>query len=358
MSKLFSPVTLKTITFRNRIVMSPMCMYSSVDGFATDWHLVHYGSRAMGGAGTIMLEATAVRADGRIGVGDLGIYKDEHIEGLRRVASFIKEAGSVPAIQLAHAGRKGSMWVSGGDDRVLTPEDEDGWQVIAPSAIPFSPEMQTPKEMDLHEIEAIQQAFVDATKRAFKAGFEMIEIHSAHGYLLNSFLSPLTNKRKDEYGGSRENRSRMLFETIEKVKRVWPENLPIAVRISATDWTEGGWTTDDSVWLSGKLVKAGIDIVDVSTGGTVPAATIPVGAGYQLPMASAIKRAVGDTIAVGTVGLITSAQQAETILANGDADFIFIAREFLRDPYFPLSAAKELHSESPVPKAYELAFNR
>lgn len=332
-----------------------MCMYSSKDGFSTDWHLVHYGSRAVGGTGTIMLEATAVRADGRISVNDLGIYKDEHIEGLRRIASFIKQKGAVPAIQLAHSGRKGSTWASGGESHILMP-DEGGWQVIAPSPIPFSSTMQTPKEMDLAEIKAVQQAFVDAANRALQAGFQLIEIHGAHGYLINEFLSPVTNKRTDDYGGSRENRSRMLFETIEKIKEVWPGDLPIGVRISATDWLEGGWTVEDSVWLSKRLAEAGVDIIDVSSGGTAPGATIPVGAGYQVPLAATIKRAVHDTISIGTVGLITSPQQAETILVNGDADFIFMGRELLRDPYFPLSAAKELRAEGPIPKQYERAF--
>lgn len=356
MPLLFSPISIKSITFRNRLIMSPMCMYSSKDGFSTDWHLVHYGSRAVGGAGTVMLEATAVRADGRISVNDLGIYKDEHVEGLQRIASFIKEQGAVPAIQLAHAGRKGSTWASGGDSRVLMPNDEGGWQVIAPSPIPFSSTHQTPKEMDLAEIEAVQQAFVDAANRALRAGFELIELHGAHGYLLNEFLSPVTNKRTDEYGGSRENRSRMLFETLEKIKQVWPQDLPICVRISATDWLEGGWTIEDSVWLSNRLAEAGVDIVDVSSGGTAPGASIPVGAGYQVPLAATIKKAVRDTLLVGTVGLITSPQQAETILVNGDADFIIMGRELLRDPYFPLSTAKELRSEGPVPKQYERAF--
>lgn len=338
--------------------MSPMCMYSAVDGFSNDWHLVHYGTRAMGGAGSVMIEASAVRADGRIGVGDLGIYKDDHIEGLKRITDFLKEHGSVPAIQLAHAGRKGSQWVAGGESYPLKADHKDGWQVIAPSEIPFTDDMQTPREMTLEDIKAIQQAFHDGARRALKAGFELIEIHSAHGYLLNEFLSPLSNHRKDAYGGSRENRSRMLFETIEKVKTVWPENLPIAVRISATDWVEGGWTKEDSIWLSRKLVEQGIDIVDVSTGGTVAKASIPVGAGYQLPLASSIKSELGESIAVGTVGLITSAQQAETIVVNGDADLIFMGREFLRNPYFPLEASKELRAAAPVPKPYELAFGR
>lgn len=356
MSILFSPVTIKSVTFKNRVIMSPMCMYSAVDGFATDWHLVHYGSRAMGGTGTIMIEAAAVRADGRIAVGDLGIYKDEHIEGLQRITKFIKEQGSVPAIQIAHAGRKASNWVSGAESKTLFPEDKDGWEIIAPSAIAFSPESQTPKEMNLEEIQDIQNAFADAAERALKAGFELLEIHSAHGYLLNEFLSPLTNKRSDNYGGSFENRIRMLFEIIEKVKKVWPSDLPIAVRISATDWVEGGWTLEDSIKLSRKLSETGVDIVDVSTGGSIPNAKIPVGAGYQLPFASAIKKDENNSVFVGTVGLIDSSKQAETILANGDADFILVGRELLRNPYFSLNAARELRAQNIEPKPYEIAF--
>ncbi|REA64447.1 oxidoreductase [Dyadobacter luteus] len=356
MSKLFSPLTIKSISFRNRVVTSPMCMYSATDGFATDWHLVHYGSRAMGGAGAVTLEATAIRADGRIGVGDLGIWKDEHIAPLAKIASFIKSSGSVAAIQLAHSGRKGSTWALGSESRALMPEDEDGWQTVAPSAIPFSPIMQTPREMSQQDIDEIIQSFADAAQRALKAGFELIEIHAAHGYLINEFLSPIPNQRTDQYGGSRENRARLLFEIIERVKEVWPQELPIAVRISATDWMEQGWTVDDSVWLSKLLSQAGIDIIDISSGGTVPGARIVSGPGYQLPFASAIKREVRDTLYVGTVGMITNAEQAETILANSDADLVFVGREFLRNPYFPLEAARKLGSEIPVPKQYQLAF--
>jgi 2,4-dienoyl-CoA reductase-like NADH-dependent reductase (Old Yellow Enzyme family) len=331
-------------------------MYMAENGFASDWHLIHYASRAMGGAGSVMLEATAVREDGRIGVGDLGIWKDEHIEMLTKIASFIKSTGSVPAIQLAHAGRKGSTWALGRESQPLMPDEENGWEVIAPSAIAFSHEMQTPREMTLEDIEELQQAFVNAALRALKAGFELIEIHSAHGYLINEFLSPIPNKRADHYGGSIENRAKFLFEIIDKVRTVWPSELPIAVRISATDWMEEGWSIEDSVWLSKKLSEKGIDIVDVSSGGTVPNAKITVGSGYQLPFASTIKRELKDQLLVGTVGMITSAHQAETILTNGDADLIFIGRELLRNPYFPLEAAKQLRSEIPVPKPYELAF--
>jgi len=331
-------------------------MYSATDGFATDWHLVHYGSRAMGGAGAVMLEATAVRADGRIGVGDLGIWKDEHIAPLAKIASFIKSSGSVAAIQLAHAGRKGSTWAMGAESRALMPEDKDGWQTIAPSAIPFSPIMQTPREMSRQDIDEIIDSFADAAQRALQAGFELIEIHAAHGYLINEFLSPIPNQRTDQYGGSRENRTRFLFEIIEQVKKVWPQDLPIAVRISATDWMEHGWNSDDSVWLSKKLSQAGVDIIDVSSGGTVPGAKTVSAPGYQLPFASSIKREVKDTLYVGTVGMITNPEQAETILANSDADLVFVGREFLRNPYFPLEAARKLRSEISVPKQYELAF--
>ncbi|WP_166333070.1 NADH:flavin oxidoreductase/NADH oxidase [Sphingobacterium chungjuense] len=356
MSKLFSPLTVKSVTLKNRIITSPMCMYMAQDGIASDWHLIHYGSRAMGGAGMVMLEATAVRADGRIGVGDLGIWKDEHIEMLTKLASSIKLAGSVPALQLAHAGRKGSMWVSGGESHPLFPSDENGWEIIAPSPIAFSSDMQTPREMTIQDIENVQQAFVDAARRAVIAGFELIEIHSAHGYLINEFLSPIPNKRTDHYGGSRENRARFLFEIIDKVKRVWPSTLPIAVRISAIDWVQEGWNMEDTLWLSKKLSEKGIDIIDVSSGGTVSDAKIKVGSGYQLPFASTIKRELKDQLLVGTVGMITSAHQAETILVNADADLIFIGRELLRNPYFPLEAAKQLRSEIPVPKPYEVAF--
>lgn len=356
MSKLFSPLTVKSITLKNRIVTSPMCMYSAVDGFATDWHLVHYGTRAMGGAGTVMLEASAVRADGRISVGDLGIYKDEHVDGLSRIAKFIKDNGSVPAIQLAHAGRKGSTWVSGDQSNVLHTKEEGGWTLLAPSAIAFSSDMPVPRDMTLADIQQLQADFRAAAKRALKAGFEWIEIHSAHGYLINEFLSPLSNKRTDSYGGSRENRARFLFEILAAVQEEWPADLPISVRISATDWTEEGWTIEDSEWLTAKLAAAGADIIDVSSGGVVGGVHIPIGPGYQLPLASALKKSLGESILVGTVGLITHAQQAETILVNGDADLVFLARELLRNPYFPLAAASELREKPQPPVQYTRAF--
>ena len=334
-----------------------MCMYSSEDGFVTDWHLVHYATRAMGGVGTVILEASAVRADGRISTGDLGIYKDEHIEGLSRITAQIKQNGAIAAIQLAHAGRKASNWTFGSESRVLLTEEEGGWEVIAPSAIPFSADSPMPRAMTQSDIDAIQQSFADAAERALKAGFEMIEIHAAHGYLLNEFLSPLANHRTDHYGGSRENRSRMLMETIAKVQTVWPADLPIAVRISATDWAENGWTIADSEWLSQQLSEAGVAIVDVSSGGVVGDVRIPIGPGYQVPLASAIKKSVKEALQVATVGMISSAEQAETILVNGDADLIVVARELLRNPYFPLQAAKTLRADIPAPKQYERAFS-
>ena len=335
--------------------MSPMCMYSCEDGFATDWHFVHYGTRAMGGAGTVILEASAVRADGRISVGDLGIYKDAHIENLQKITTFLKENGSIPGIQLAHAGRKGSTWASGGDSKVLN-ENEGGWEMIAPSAIAFSEKTAVPREMTIEDIEAIKKSFADAAARALKAGFQLIELHAAHGYLINEFLSPLANKRSDEYGGSRENRSKFLFEIIEKVKEVWPSDLPMSVRISATDWAENGWMSEDSVWLAKQLSERGIDIIDVSSGAVVAGAKIPVGPGYQVPLAKDVKNALQDQINVATVGMITTAAQAETILVNDSADFIVMGRELLRNPYFPLQAAKELHEEVNCPKQYERAF--
>ncbi len=335
--------------------MSPMCMYSCEDGFATDWHFVHYGTRAMGGAGMVIFEASAVRADGRISTGDLGIYKDEHIEMLGRITKFVKDNGSVVGIQLAHAGRKASTWAFGAESKILS-ENQGGWEMIAPSAIAFSDKTAVPREMTLTDIEAIKQSFADAASRALKAGFELIELHAAHGYLINEFLSPLTNKRVDQYGGSRENRSRFLMEVIEKVKEVWPDTLPMSVRISATDWAEGGWKSDDSVWLSEKLAEAGIDIVDVSSGAVVPDVKIPIGPGYQVPLAAAIKSEVKDKINVATVGMITTAAQAETILVNGNADFIVLGRELLRNPYFPLKGAKELREKVDCPTQYDRAF--
>jgi 2,4-dienoyl-CoA reductase-like NADH-dependent reductase (Old Yellow Enzyme family) len=349
---LFAPLTIREITFRNRIAVSPMCQYSCEDGSASDWHLVHLGSRAVGGAGLVIAEASAVLPEGRISPSDLGIWKDAHIEPLARAARFIKQQGAVAGIQLAHAGRKASTaapWLGGAP---VTPE-QGGWTPIyAPSAIPFSDGYQTPAEMTKAQIAGVVQAFANAAKRALDAGFELVELHGAHGYLANSFLSPLTNRRTDEYGGGFENRTRFLSETIEAVRKVWPDRLPLFLRISASDWAEGGWTLEDSVELA-KLVKPlGVDLVDCSSGGVVPYAKIPVGAGYQVPFAQAVRQCGMRT---GAVGMLTSPMQADQIIRNGQADIVLLAREMLRDPYWPLHAARAVHQDIPWPKQYERA---
>jgi 2,4-dienoyl-CoA reductase-like NADH-dependent reductase (Old Yellow Enzyme family) len=339
MSLLFSPLTIKSITLRNRIVVSPMCQYSSNDGFASDWHLVHLGSRAIGGAALIIQEATAVSATGRITYGDMGIWKDEHIEKLSSIVSFIHAHGAVAGIQLAHAGRKASCelpWKGG----LQIHSGEGHWQTVAPSAIPFYEDDMIPHALSKEEINAVVNDFKEAAVRVVKAGYKVIEIHAAHGYLINEFLSPLSNGRKDEYGGNFENRIRFLLEVIAAVQTVWPADLPLFVRISASDWVEGGWTIADSVQLSLILKKKGIDLVDASSGGLVSTAKIPAGPGYQVQFAEAIKKETG--ILTGAVGIITNAKQAEEILQRQQADCIVMARELLRDPYFALHAAKEL----------------
>ncbi len=356
MSVLFSPLSIRSIQLKNRIVVSPMCQYSSDDGFSTDWHLVHLGSRAVGGAGLIITEATAVSAEGRISPNDLGIWKDEHIVGLKRITRFIQENGSVAGIQLAHAGRKASHnrpWEGGS---AISPTEENGWQTVAPSAIPFVDGEPEPLALTKEGLEKVQVDFVSATKRSLAAGFQVIELHAAHGYLLHQFLSPLSNQRTDEYGGSFENRIRLLLDVIERVQTVWPQDLPLFVRLSATDWTEGGWTIDDSVRLAGILKTKGVDVIDCSTGGNVARAKIPVGPGYQVEFAERIKQETGITTAA--VGLITTAEQADAILTNGQADLILLAREFLRDAYFPLHAAHALSDEVQWPVQYERAKSR
>jgi len=352
MSMLFSPLTLKSITLKNRLVVSPMCQYSCEDGFANDWHLVHLGSRAVGGAALIIQEATAVTAEGRISYGDLGIWKDAHIEPLQRITHFIEANGAVPGIQLAHAGRKASAdlpW-NGGEQ---IKEGDGHWQTMAPSAIPFHETDIPPREMSIAEIDEMIQAFKDAAARALQAGYKVLEIHAAHGYLINEFLSPLTNLRTDEYGGHFENRCRFLLEIIDAVHTVWPANLPIFVRISASDWAAGGWTIEDSVKLAAVLQRKSIDLIDCSSGGTVSYAKIAAGPGYQVPFAAAIKKQTG--MPTGAVGIITNAQQAEEILQQQQADLIIIARELLRDPYFPLHAAKQLGDDIEWPKQYARA---
>lgn len=332
-----------------------MCQYSSDDGFANDWHLVHLGSRAVGGAGLILTEAAAVEARGRISPQDLGIWKDAHVDVLRRIATFIHAQGSVAGMQLAHAGRKASTarpWDGGGAVDV----GHGGWRpILAPSPIPFSTAHPTPVGMSPVQIREVTTAFSQAAARALDAGFQVIEIHAAHGYLLHEFLSPLSNQRTDTYGGSLENRMRLLREVVADVRTVWPERLPLFVRISATDWVEGaGWDLDQSVELSRQLKADGVDVIDCSSGGTVPHATVPAGPGYQTPFADRIRRDTG--ILTAAVGLITSAEQAETILRTGQADLIVMAREFLRDPYWVLHAASKLHGKPTPPSQYLRAF--
>ena len=352
MPHLFSPLKIKNIEFKNRIVVSPMCEYSSQDGFANDWHLVHLGSRAVGGAGLIITEATAVSPEGRISHGDLGIYKDEHIEKLKNITDFIHAHGAIAGTQLAHAGRKASHEVPWKGNAQILPDQPNGWQAVAPSAIPFTESEHAPVELDKAGIEKVKADFKAAAARALKAGFKVIELHGAHGYLIHEFLSPLSNKRTDEYGGSFENRIRFLLEVIESVKEVWPEDHPLFVRISASDWTEGGWTIEDSIALANIIKGRGVDLVDCSSGGNVATAKIPVGPGYQVPFAEAVSKT---GIFTGAVGMITEPLQADSIIQTGHADLVFIAREMLRDPYFPLRAAHQLGHEVKWPVQYERA---
>lgn len=346
---LYTPFTLRGITFKNRIAVSPMCQYSSTDGFANEWHLVHLGSRAVGGAALILTEATAVTPEGRISPFDLGIWSDEHIPYLTQITDFISKNGAVPGIQLAHAGRKGSTqrpWEGG--KKVL--ESEGGWQVVAPSAIPFNEKSLVPTELSQQQITDVIQAFVDAAKRSLAANFKVLEIHAAHGYLLHEFLSPLSNFRNDNYGGSFENRIRLLIEVTRAVREVWPDDLPLFVRISATDWQADGWTLADSILLSQQLKACGVDLVDCSSGGNLASAAIPVGPGYQTPFAEAVRREA--MIATGAVGMIFSATQADHIIRTQQADMVLLARGMLNDPYFALHAAKELHHDIPWPVQY------
>lgn len=339
MSTLFTPLQIKDITFRNRIVISPMCQYSSVEGFATDWHLVHLGSRAVGGAALIIQEATAVSSEGRISPDDLGIWKQEHLEKLKAITAFLREQGAVPGIQLAHAGRKASSQSPWKGGRHI-PQREGGWQTVAPSAIPFRDTDDAPVALGSAGIEKVVRDFKAAAFRAVQAGYQVLELHAAHGYLIHQFLSPLSNHRTDEYGGSFENRIRLLLQIVEAVQTAWPANLPLLVRISATDWAEGGWNEVESVQLARILKNKEVDLIDCSSGGLIPGVTIPVGPGYQVRFAEQIKKEAH--ILTGAVGMITTAQQAEEILANGQADMIVMARQSLRDPYFPLHAAREL----------------
>ena len=352
MSQLFTPLKINDVSFRNRVFVSPMCQYSAHDGLPNNWHLVHLGSRAVGGAGMVMVEATAVTPEGRISLGDLGIWSDAHAEGLMPVAHFIKEQGAVPAIQLAHAGRKASTDLPWQGGQALT-SSAGGWMPLAPSAIPFSEKSPTPYAMSTTDLDELVAAFVAAAQRARDAGFQCVELHMAHGYLLHEFLSPLANQRDDEYGGSLENRMRLPLRVVAAVREVWPANLALLVRISATDWVDGGWDLEQSVELSRCLKDNGVDLIDCSSGGMVHNAVIPAGPGFQTPFAERIRHDVG--IATAAVGLITSAEQAEHVLRTGQADAVFLARELLRDPYWPLHAAKSLHSEITWPVQYERA---
>jgi 2,4-dienoyl-CoA reductase-like NADH-dependent reductase (Old Yellow Enzyme family) len=355
MSLLLSPITIKNVHLKNRIVVSPMCQYSAKDGFANDWHLVHLGSRAVGGAALVIQEATSVSPEGRISPYDLGIWSDEHIPFLKRITTFIHENGSVAGIQLAHAGRKASFdtpWK--GSEQIS--EKDGGWKAFGPSDLAYKETDEAPEALTPEGIEKVKSDFREAAKRSIEAGYKIIELHAAHGYLLHQFLSPLSNLRTDEYGGSFENRIRLTLEVVAATREVWPAENPLFVRISATDWAEGGWSPEESVKLSAILKEKGVDLIDCSSGGNVSYQSIPVKAGYQVPFAEAIKKETG--VLTGAVGLITDAGYAEEILQEGKADLILMARELLRDPYFPLHAAYELAEESEWPEQYDRAKPR
>jgi 2,4-dienoyl-CoA reductase-like NADH-dependent reductase (Old Yellow Enzyme family) len=347
---LFDALTLRDLTLSNRIVVSPMCQYSSTEGFANDWHFVHLASRAIGGAGLVMTEATAVTAEGRISPDDLGIWSDAHIGALARIVRFVKGEGSACGIQLAHAGRKASTYRPGAPAHGAVPPDDGGWVPIAPSAIPVSESYPHPRAMTAADIAGVIAAFKDAAQRARHAGFDVVELHAAHGYLLHEFLSPLSNHRDDEYGGSFDNRIRMVLDVVTAVRQVWPEQAPLFVRVSATDWADGGWDPESTVELARRLGGYGVDLIDCSSGGNVHGATIPIGPGYQVRFAEQVKREA--RIATGAVGLITTPAQANEIVASGQADCVLLARELLRDPYWPLRAARELKHDMPWPEQY------
>ncbi|SHF82001.1 2,4-dienoyl-CoA reductase [Flavobacterium fluvii] len=351
-SELFSPLQIKSLTFKNRITISPMCQYSAIDGFANNWHLVHLGSRASGGAALIIQEATSVSPEGRISPADLGLWKDEQIEKLQAINQFILSQNAIPGIQLAHAGRKASMSEPWNGNKRLD-ESNGGWDPVAPSAISNHSNENPPIALDKIGIQKVISDFKSATKRAVQAGFQVVEIHAAHGYLLHQFLSPLSNARTDEYGGSFKNRIRFVLEILEAVQSEWPENLPLFVRISSLDWADGGWNIEESVQLCQLLKERGVDLIDVSSGGLVSYQQIPVGPGYQVPFAERIKKETG--ILTGAVGIITESSQAEEIVATGKADLVLFARESLRNPNLPLDFAKELGVDVPWPKQYERA---
>lgn len=348
MPKLFSPLTIKGITLKNRLVTSPMCQYSATDGFANDWHLVHLGTRAVGGVGLVIAEATAVVPEGRITPGDLGLWSDKHVDGLRRIVQFIHSQGAVAAIQIAHAGRKASCAVPWKGGRQLD-EQNGGWQTVAPGNIPFLDGDRAPEPLSREGIQKVIAGFASAAGRALAAGFSIIEIHGAHGYLLHEFLSPLSNNRTDEYGGSFENRTRLLIQVTEAVRKEWPEGNPLFVRISATDWSEGGWTLEESIKLARILKDMGVDLIDCSSGGNIHDAKIPVAPCYQVPFSEAIRKT---GILTGAVGFITTTDQAESILQEGKADLVLLAKELLRNPYFALNAARDLGEDAEWPVQY------
>ena len=353
MAHLFEPLMLRGVELAHRIVVSPMCQYSCTDGLATDWHFVHLGSRAVGRAAAVIAEATAVTADGRISPKDLGIWTDAHIEPLRRAFSFVAEQGSVPGIQLAHAGRKASTNEPWNGGKPISPA-QGGWApIFAPSPLAFAEGYQVPHALNVAEINSIVEAFAAAARRAHAAGAKLVELHAAHGYLLHSFLSPLSNQRSDQYGGSFANRIRLVCEVVTAVRKVWPEQYPLWARISATDWTEGGWTVDESIELVRILHSLGIDLVDCSSGGNVHHAKIPVGPGYQVAFAERIRRQAG--VLTGAVGMITEPAQADQIVRSGQADVVILARQFLREPYWPLLAARALGHDIQWPLQYERA---
>jgi len=350
---LFTPIRFRELEFKNRIAVSPMCQYSALDGHPTTWHLVHLGSRAVGGAGLVMIEASGVQATGRISPGDTGMYLDSHVQAWKPIVEFIRAQGAAAGIQLAHAGRKASTsapWLGG---KPLGPE-AGGWTPVAPSAVAFSEGSATPSELSTQQIDVIVSDFEAAARRALEAGFQVVEVHAAHGYLLHEFCSPLSNLRNDEYGGSFANRIRLLLRVAESVRRVWPAALPVFVRISATDWKEGGWDLPQSIELCRKLRQIGVDLIDVSSGGNVAGAPIPVAPGYQVEFASAIRRE--SAVPTGAVGMITDPVQAATIVGTGQADLVFLARELLRDPYWPRRAAEELGVKIKPPVQYERAW--
>ncbi len=348
-SKLFSELTLRKLTFRNRVFVSPMCQYSCEDGRATDWHLVHLGSRAVGGAGCVMTEAVAVSPEGRISPYDVGLWSDEQIQPLRRITSFISAQGAVPGIQLAHAGRKAGTEAPWNGGKPI-PESSRAWQPVAPSPVPFDGSYKTPIEMTQDRIDDVVARFASAARRSIEAGFQVVELHMAHGYLLHEFLSPLSNRRTDTFGGDFEGRIRVPLLVARTVRELWPDSLPVFVRVSATDWIDGGWDLEQTVQFAKRLREAGVDLIDCSSGGLVPSAVIPEGPGYQTPFAAAVRREAD--IATGAVGMITDPFQAEQIVATGGADAVIMGREELRDPYWPLHAAQALKAGIAWPRQY------